>query len=57
MKIGTQFTAAGRKELSLLRECLRGLNGRILDIGCGDMIDRLGFTPGDEYIGVDIVKD
>ena len=39
-----------------MRGTFAGLHGRVLDIGCGDMLDRVGFTPGDEYVGVDITK-
>ncbi len=49
-------TRFAKKDLRLMRETFGILRGRVLDIGCGDMIDRLGFTPGDEYIGVDVAK-
>jgi ubiquinone/menaquinone biosynthesis C-methylase UbiE len=39
-----------------MRETFAVLHGRLLDIGCGDMLDRIGFTPGEEYVGVDITK-
>ena len=51
--IPTQFH---KKDLKLMRETFASLYGRVLDIGCGDMLDRVGFSPGDEYIGVDITK-
>ena len=51
--ISTRF---GKKDLKLMRETFAGLHGRLLDIGCGDMLDRIGFTPGEEYIGVDITR-
>lgn len=51
--ISTRF---GKKDLKLMRGTFAGLHGRVLDIGCGDMLDRVGFTPGDEYVGVDITK-
>lgn len=49
--IPTRFNS---KDLKLMQETFAQLNGRILDIGCGNLLDRLGFTPGSEYIGVDI---
>ena len=51
--ISTRF---GKKDLKLMRETFASLHGRVLDVGCGDMLDRVGFSPGDEYIGVDITK-
>ena len=51
--ISTRF---GKKDLKLMRGTFASLHGRVLDIGCGDMLDRVGFTPGDEYVGVDITK-
>lgn len=51
--ISTRF---GKKDLKLMRETLANLHGRVLDIGCGDMLDRVGFSPGDEYVGVDVTK-
>jgi ubiquinone/menaquinone biosynthesis C-methylase UbiE len=51
--ISTRF---GKKDLKLMKETFASLHGRVLDIGCGDMLDRVGFSPGDEYIGVDITK-
>jgi len=55
LRINTQLTAAGRKELAFLKDVLRRWNGRTLDVGCGNMVDRLGFKPGGEYVGVDVV--
>lgn len=52
-RLSTRFA---KKDLSLMRETFAMLHGRILDVGCGDMIDRLGFIPRDEYIGVDITN-
>ncbi|MFX0201457.1 MAG: class I SAM-dependent methyltransferase [Candidatus Hodarchaeota archaeon] len=52
-RLSTRFA---KKDLRLMRETFAMLHGRILDIGCGDMIDRVGFTPGDEYVGVDITR-
>ncbi len=49
--ISTRFN---KKDLKLMQETFMHLNGRILDIGCGNLLDRLGFMPGDEYIGVDV---
>ncbi|MGB3459364.1 MAG: class I SAM-dependent methyltransferase [Halobacteriota archaeon] len=51
--ISTRF---GKKDLKLLRETLANLHGRVLDIGCGNLLDRIGFSPGDEYIGADVTK-
>ena len=51
--ISTRF---GKKDLKQMRETFASLHGRVLDIGCGDMADRVGFIPGDEYIGVDVTK-
>ena len=51
--ISTRF---GKKDLKLMKETLANLHGRVLDIGCGDLLDRIGFSPGDEYIGVDITR-
>ena len=51
--ISTRF---GKKDLKLMKGTFASLHGRVLDIGCGDMLDRVGFSPGDEYIGVDITK-
>ncbi len=39
-----------------MQETFAQMDGRILDIGCGNLLDRVGFTPGSEYIGVDIEK-
>lgn len=49
-------TRFAKKNLKLMRETFAMLHGRILDVGCGDMIEQLGFIPGDEYIGVDIAR-
>ena len=49
-------TRWGRKDLKQIRETFASLHGRVLDVGCGSMIDRVGYTPGDEYIGTDITK-
>lgn len=49
-------TRFGKKDLKLMKESFSGLHGRLLDIGCGNMLDRIGFTPGEEYIGVDITR-
>ena len=51
--ISTRF---GKKDLKLMRETFASLHGRVLDVGCGSMLDRVGFSPGDEYLGVDITK-
>ena len=51
--ISTRF---GKKDLKLMRETLANLHGRVLDIGCGNLLDRIGFSPGDEYIGADVIK-
>ena len=51
--ISTRF---GKKDLKLMKETFASLHGRVLDSGCGDMLDRVGFSPGDEYVGVDITK-
>ena len=51
--ISTRF---GKKDLKLMKETFASLHGRVLDIGCGNLLDRVGFTPGDEYIGVDITR-
>ncbi len=48
------LTRFSKKDLKLMQETFVQLDGRILDIGCGNLLDRLGFTPGSEYIGVDI---
>ena len=39
-----------------MQETFAQMDGRVLDIGCGNLLDRVGFTPGSEYIGVDIEK-
>lgn len=39
-----------------MQETFAQMDGRMLDIGCGNLLDRVGFTPGSEYIGVDIEK-
>jgi len=39
-----------------MRKTFASLHGRVLDVGCGSMLDRVGFSPGDEYLGVDITK-
>lgn len=49
-------TRFGKKDLKLMRETFASLHGRVLDVGCGSMLDRVGFSPGDEYLGVDITK-
>ena len=51
--ISTRF---GKKDLKLMRKTFASLHGRVLDVGCGSMLDRVGFSPGDEYLGVDITK-
>ena len=51
--ISTRF---GKKDLKHMRNTFASLPGKVLDIGCGDMLDRVGFIPGDEYVGVDITK-
>lgn len=51
--ISTRF---GKKDLKLMKETFASLHGRVLDIGCGDMLDRVGFTPGEEYVGADITR-
>jgi SAM-dependent methyltransferase len=51
--ISTRF---GKKDLKLMRETFASLHGRVLDVGCGSMLDRVGFSPGEEYLGVDITK-
>jgi len=52
-RVLTQFA---KKDLNLMRETFATLYGRVLDVGCGDMIDRVGFTPGNEYVGIDITR-
>ena len=39
-----------------MKKTLANLHGRVLDIGCGNLLDRIGFSPGDEYIGSDVTK-
>lgn len=51
--IPTRFS---KKDLKLMRATFASLHGKVLDSGCGNMLDRVGFSPGDEYIGVDITK-
>ncbi len=46
----------GNKDLKLMEGALSDLQGRVLDIGCGDMVDQIEFIPGNEYIGVDIER-
>ena len=51
--ISTRFN---KKNLKVIKRIFISLQGRVLDIGCGDMLDRIGFSPGEEYIGVDVIK-
>ena len=50
------YTNFSRKDLKLMQTKLSKFHGKILDVGGADFIDRLGFTPGDEYICLDIKK-
>ena len=51
--ISTRFN---KKNLKRIRVIFASLHGRVLDIGCGNMLDRVGFAPGVEYVGVDCAK-
>jgi SAM-dependent methyltransferase len=37
-----------------LRRVLRALGGRVLDVGCGEQPYRDWFSPGAEYVGIDV---
>ena len=50
------WTRFSKKDLKRIRRFFASLHGSVLDIGCGDLRDRVEFTPGDEYIGADITK-
>ena len=50
------YTRFHKNDLKLMQETFAQMDGRVLDIGCGNLLDRVGFTPGSEYIGVDIEK-
>lgn len=47
---------ADRIACSLTKTMLQNVKGAVLDIGCSDFIDYLGFKPGNNYIGLDIEK-
>ena len=44
------------EEKKMLKSVLGNFRGRVLDVGCGEFINFLGFIPGDKYIGLDIIK-
>jgi len=50
------FTQFSRKDVKLMRKLFSTVRGKVLDLGCGDFVHRLGFTPGDQYVGIDISK-
>lgn len=48
------YTRFSEKNLKLMKQHLSLFKGKVLDVGCGNLIDQIGFIPGDEYIGLDI---
>lgn len=41
-------TRFNKKDLKLMSKTFASPHGRVLDIGCGNLLDRVGFTPGEE---------
>ena len=52
--ISTRF---GKKDLKLMKETFASLHGRVLDIGCGNLLDRVGFLPPEMNTLVLILQD
>jgi len=48
------YTRFSEKNLKLMKQHLSSFKGKVLDVGCGNLIDQIGFIPGDEYIGLDM---
>jgi len=50
------YVKFSKKNLDFMRRKIRKLYGSVLDVGGGDTIDRLKFTPGDYYVCLDLKK-
>lgn len=50
------YTNFSKKNLKLTKKKMSKFHGKILDVGGGDFVDRIGFRPGDQYICMDLKK-